>query len=446
MDIDIPFTGFVLENGLNVLVHEDRSLPLASVNLWYHVGSKNERPGRTGFAHLFEHVMFEGSAHVEGGAFDQLLESAGGVNNGSTTTDRTNYWENVPSNALELALWLEADRMGFLLEAMTQEKLDVQRDVVKNERRQSYENRPYGLAFETVLGALYPPDHPYHWPVIGSMEDLSAATLDDVRGFFRTYYAPNNASLAVAGDVDAREVRERVEHWFGDIPSGPPVPPVVVPGAALDSAPRVVLEDDVSLPRLYLAWRAPRHFTPEDAVLELLASVLADGKGSRLYRRLVYDERVAQDVSAFQHGGEVDGSFFVMVTARPGVGLAGLERAVREEVARVASLGVTDEEVERALARVESAFVEALERVGGFGGKADRLNEYHVMAGGAGFAPRDLARFHAVAPRDLADAARRRLVAPHGVTLSVVPRGRRDLAAPEGRAPEGAPVRGGERA
>ncbi|MBW3534624.1 MAG: phosphoenolpyruvate carboxylase, partial [Gemmatimonadetes bacterium] len=346
MDIDIPFTGFVLQNGLNVIVHEDRSLPLVSVNLWYHVGSKNERPGRTGFAHLFEHVMFEGSAHVEGGAFDHLLESAGGVNNGSTTTDRTNYWENVPSNALELALWLEADRMGFLLDAMTQEKLDVQRDVVRNERRQSYENRPYGLAFETVLAALYPPDHPYHWPVIGSMEDLAAATLEDVREFFRTYYAPNNASLAVAGDVDAREARELVERWFGDIPPGPPAPPVLVPEGGLETDGRLVLEDQVSLPRVYLAWRAPRQFTREDAVLELLASVLAEGKGSRLYRRLVYGERVAQDVSAFQHGGEVDGSFFIIVTARPGVGLQELERAVREEAARVASW---DEELERLL-------------------------------------------------------------------------------------------------
>ncbi len=433
VDVAIPSTRFRLDNGLGVIVHEDHALPLVSVNVWYHVGSKNERPGRTGFAHLFEHVMFEGSGHVPGGDFDHLLEAVGGTNNGSTSQDRTNYWENVPSGALELALWLESDRMGFLLDAMTQEKLDVQRDVVKNERRQSYENRPYGLAYETALAALYPPDHPYHWPVIGSMADLEAATLDDVRAFFRTYYAPNNASLAIAGDVDTEAARALAERWFGGLPAGPRVPEVVVPGEGLARSAALTLEDDVGLARLYLVWRGPPQYTGADATMELLAAVLTEGKASRLHRRLVYEERVAQDVSAFQHGGEVDGSFFVVVTAKPDGALGPLEDAVDEELRRVAEEGARPEELERALAQVEAAFVESLERVGGFGGKADRLNEYAVFTGDPAYLGRDLARYRAVDLDDLRDAARRWLVEPFRVTLSVVPRRRPELAA-EGRA------------
>jgi zinc protease len=429
VEVYIPYTQFTLANGLNVIVHRDASLPVVSVNVWYHVGSKNERPGRTGFAHLFEHVMFEGSQHVPEGEFDNLLEGAGGLNNGSTSNDRTNYWENVPSNALELALWLEADRMGFLLQAMTQEKLDVQRDVVKNERRESVDNQPYGAAFEKVYETLYPPDHPYHWPVIGSMDDLTAATLDDVKAFFRTYYAPNNASLAIAGDVDERQVRRLVEKYFGPIPAGPPVPAVSMPDATLSSDRRVVLEDDVQLPRLYVAWHSPRIYADEDATMDVLASVLADGKSSRLYRRLVYDEQIAQDVSAFQNSQELAGSFWIVATAKPGVGLGDLESAVRQELERIASEGVAEVELERAVNGVETSFVRSLERVGGFGGKADRLNEYHFFAGSPGFVRRDLARYQRVRQADLSAAAHTYLVDRNAVWLSVVPRGRRDLAA-----------------
>ena len=429
LDVYIPYTQFTLANGLNVIVHQDRSLPVASVNLWYHVGSKNEVPGRTGFAHLFEHVMFEGSGHVQEGDFDNLLESAGGVNNGSTSTDRTNYWENVPSNALELALWLEADRMGFLLETMTQEKLDLQRDVVKNERRQSVDNQPYGRAYESVYETLYPSGHPYHWPVIGSMDDLSAATLDDVKGFFRTYYAPNNASLAIAGDVEVREVRRLVEKYFGDFPAGPPIPPVVAPDPTLAVDRPLVLEDAVQLPRLYVAWHAPKVFTQEDADLDVLASVLTDGKSSRLYKRLVYDEQIAQDVSAFQEGMELGGTFWVVATAKPDVGLDRLAAVIREELARVAADGVRPEELARALNGIETDFVRSLQRVGGFGGKADRLNEYHFLAGTPGYVRKDLERFRGVTVEGVADAARRWLVDMPAVWLSVVPAGRMDLAA-----------------
>ncbi len=431
LDIHIPYLQFTLENGLNVLVHRDASLPIASVNVWYHVGSMNEKPGRTGFAHLFEHVMFEGSAHVPEGDFDNLLESAGGVNNGSTSPDRTNYWENVPRSALELALWLEADRMGWLLETMDQAKLDLQRDVVKNERRQSYENRPYGLAFETLGRALYPPEHPYHWPTIGSMEDLSAASLDDVREFFRTWYVPGNASLAIAGDVEPRDVRRLVERYFGEIPAGPPVPEVMVEPAGLSSERRIVLEDDVQLPRLYLAWHSPGAYTDGDAAMELLTGVLADGKSSRLHRRLVYADQVAQDVSAFQDGQRLGGAFYLIVTARPGVTLANLEAVVRDEIAGVAGGTVTQAEMERARNRTETEFVRSLEEIGGFGGKADRLNEYYFYTGDPGFVRRDLARFRRATAADLATAARDWLVEAPAVVLSVVPRGRGDLAAGE---------------
>jgi zinc protease len=432
VDVYIPYTQFTLANGLNVIVHRDASLPVVSVNLWYHVGSRNEKPGRTGFAHLFEHIMFEGSAHVPEGEFDDRLEAAGGVNNGSTGNDRTNYWENVPSNALELALWLESDRMGFLLPTMTQEKLDLQRDVVKNERRQGVDNQPYGKAFETVHANLYPPDHPYHWPVIGSMDDLSAATLDDVKGFFRTYYAPNNASLAIAGDVRVSQVRALVEKYFAAIPPGPPVPEVTAPDPTLAADKTVVLEDDVQLPRLYVAWHTPKIFTDEDAALEVAAAVLSEGKASRLHERLVYEEQVAQDVSAFQDGQELGGTFWIIATARPGVSLARLATAVREEVARLAADGPTPRELERAVNGIETGFVRSLERVGGFGGKADRLNEYHVLAGTPGYLRHDLERYRRVSEATLEEAVRRWIAGVPAVWLSVVPKGRGDLAAGEG--------------
>ncbi len=429
MDLHLPYTQFTLANGLNVIVHEDRSLPIVSVNVWYHVGSKNERPGRTGFAHLFEHIMFEGSAHVPEGDFDNLLEAHGGVNNGSTSADRTNYWENVPSNALELALWLEADRMGWLLETMDQTKLDVQREVVMNERRQSYENRPYGLAFEQLGFALYPKEHPYHWPTIGAMDDLEAATLEDVTEFFRTYYGPDNASLAVAGAVSASRVRELAEKYFGPIPRGPERPPVEAPLPELAEDRRVVLEDDVTLPRLYLAWHSPATFAEGDAALDVASAVLAEGKNSRLYRRLVYEERLAQDVTAFQMSQELGGRFVTVVTARPDVSLRDLEGAVREEVRRLGNEAPSDAEMERALSQIQVGFLEGLQRVGGFGGKADQLNRYFVLTGNPGFVRRDLRRFTQLHPEAVSDAVRTYLDSAGAAVVSVVPVGRRELAA-----------------
>src|SRR5687768_3981811 len=315
----LVYEKYTLPNGLTVILHEDRSVPLVTVNTWYHVGSGDELPGRTGFAHLFEHIMFMGSQNVPVGAFDVWLESAGASNNGSTTTDRTNYYEDVPSNALPLALWLEADRMGWLLPTMDQGKLDLQRDVVKNERRQSYDNQPYGRAYETLLAAVYPAGHPYSWPTIGSMTDLSAAALDDVKNFFRTYYAPNNATLSIAGDFDPDSVRAWVNRYFSGIPRGPQMPArPTVPQVNIPRDTFLVLEDKVQLPRVYNVWHSVRMFHEDDARLDMVAYVLAGDKNSRLYKRLVYDLQIAQDVTAFQNGTRLDGMFLISVTPKPG--------------------------------------------------------------------------------------------------------------------------------
>src|SRR5512145_272189 len=273
--MNIPFSQHTLESGLDVLIHEDRNCPIVAVNVWYHVGSKNERPGRTGFAHLFEHLMFEGSQHYDRGYFHPLQE-AGGTLNGSTNADRTNYWEVVPTNALELALWMDSDRMGFLLPALTESKFRNQRDVVLNERRQNYENRPYGLPGMAIVEALYPPHHPYHWLTIGAPDDLRAATLDDVRTFFETYYRPRNASLALAGDIDTPAALDLATRYFGSLEPGDEPPPVdVTDGRAIADDVRLLLEDRVELPRLYLAWHTPRLFGDGDAELDLVADVLA---------------------------------------------------------------------------------------------------------------------------------------------------------------------------
>jgi zinc protease len=428
MDVSLRYEMFELDNGLRVMVHEDHRAPLACVCVWYHVGSKDERPGRTGFAHLFEHLMFEGSEHVPEGGFDQLLESVGGTNNGSTSPDRTNYWTALPAHALPLALYLEADRMGGLLPAITQAQLDAQRDVVKNERRQSYENRPYGLASETLLAALYPPDHPYHWPVIGSMVDLSAATLADVHSFCRTYYTPTNATLAVAGDTTVAQVRDIVERYFGDVPRGPDTPAVRPPPAAISDERRLVLEDNVRLARLYMEWHSPAAFAPGDAELDTAAGVLAGGRAARLYRSLVYERQIAQSVSAYQGSALLGSTFRISITARPDVALGKLEEAVRAELKTIATNGITVRELDRSRNGIETQLIDALQTVGGFGGRADQLNMYLFHTGDPAFVGEDIMRYRRMTTDDLAAAVALHLLRP-GVVLSVVPRGRMELAA-----------------
>jgi zinc protease len=421
--LSVPYSQFTLPNGLHVILHEDHTVPMVSVNVWYHVGSANERPGRTGFAHLFEHLMFEGSKNVQEGEFDTLLEGAGGTNNGSTTNDRTNYYIDVPSNALELALFLESDRMAYLLETMTPQRVDGQRDVVKNERRQSYENEPYGMAAIVLNEMLYPKNHPYHWPTIGYMEDLTAAGYEDVVEFFRRYYAPNNASLVIAGDINPADTRKLVEKWFGEVRRGDPVEPVVPPVAMLTKVDRRTITDRVQLPRLFLAWITPPSYAPGDAALDVLSSVLTGGKNSRLYKRLVYDLQIAQSVSAAQQSGRLASEFVIDVIPRPGHTVEELLKVIDEEIERLKSEPPDVREVERALNQIEAAFYGQMERVGSYNGKADQLNAYYTFTGDPDYFAEDLARYRALAPSDIQAIAQRFLPVDQRVELIVMPEG-----------------------
>jgi zinc protease len=424
--MDIPFSKLTLPNGLDVIVHEDHDCPIVCVNLWYHVGSKNERPGRTGVAHLFEHLMFEGSKNVKEGEFDTLLEAAGGNNNGSTNTDRTNYYETVPSNALDLALFLESDRMGYLLDIVSENLVNGQRDVVKNERRQGVENAPYGMAGVRIPELLFPKNHPYHWPVIGYMEDLTAAAAEDVREFFRKYYAPQNASLVIAGDINPVEARKRIEYWFGDVKPGKKADPIEVPPAVLTGVIKEKLTDRVQLPRLYVSWITPPLYSPGDAELDVVASVLAGGKNSRLYKRLVYDLQIAQDVSSFQASKMLGSIFQIVVTARPSSAppdqtLDKLKTIVDEELQTLRDAPPEEREVQRVINQTESSFFSRMENVGGFGGKADQLNGYLMSTGNPDYFNEDLARYRAIQPNDVQAAVRRWLPADRRVELTVVP-------------------------
>jgi zinc protease len=424
----IPYSKRTLDNGLDVIVHEHRQLPMVAVNVWYHVGSKNERPGRTGFAHLFEHLMFEGSEHYDKGFF-QPLQQAGGLLNGSTNPDRTNYWEVVPTGALDLALWMESDRMGYLLPALTKEKFENQREVVLNERRQNYENRPYGLAGMAISETLFPPDHPYHWLTIGSADDLRAMQLDDVREFFATYYHPANASLALAGDIDADEGFRLAEAYFGGLAPGTRPAPVHA-AASIDQSSRLVLEDRVELARLYLAWHSPAMFSAGDAELDLTADLIAHGKTSRLYQTLVYERQIAADVIAYQHSREISGVFQIAATAVPGVPLLDLYDEIVAAVAGVAADGPTVAELERARAQTDAQFVYRIQTIGGFGGKSDQLNAYNVFRGDPGYFAEDRVRYDSASGEGIAAAVSEWLVHRPHVALSVVPRGAGHLALP----------------
>jgi zinc protease len=419
--LQVPYTHFTLPNGLQVILHEDHSVPLVSVNVWYHVGSANEKPGRTGFAHLFEHLMFMGSGHVKTGEFDAWLEGTGGNNNGSTSNDRTNYWINVPSNALELALFLESDRMGYLLDSMTPQTVDAQRDVVKNERRQSVENRPYGAADLLLAEMLYPKGHPYHWPVIGYMDDLTAASYEDTVEFFKRYYAPSNASLVVAGDIETASARRLVEKWFSDVKPGLRSEPMTIPGVALTDVQKKTITDRVQLPRITIAWHTPRHFAPGDAALDVVAGVLASGRNSRLYKRLVYDMQIAQEVSAFQVSQSLSSYFQVEATPRPGHTVDELLKVIDEEIARLQREPPTEREVQRVVNQTEASYFNRMERVGGFGGKADQLNAYFSETGTPDWFNEDLGRYRVLSPVDVSAAAVAFLPADRRVELTVVP-------------------------
>jgi zinc protease len=422
--IKIPFETYKLPNGLTVILSQDRTTPTVAVNVWYHVGSKNEVAGRTGFAHLFEHVMFTGSGHVPYGLHDKLTEGVGGGNNGSTTNDRTNYYETIPSNYLESALWLESDRMGFLLDKLDIAKLNAQRDVVKNERRQSYDNQPYGRVSEIFSAAMYPKGHPYSWPVIGSMVDLTAASEEDVKDFFRLYYAPNNATLAVVGDFDPAQAKTWIQKYFGDLPQGKQVQrPSVAPGK-LEASKRLVYEDRVQVPRLYIQWPTVGFKNDDDYALSVMGSILSGSRTARLTKALVYDSQKASNVFGFQNSSEDVGVFQITVIPRPEATLSELEVAVDAVLQKFISEGPTAEELQKAKSGLELSFLRGLESNLG---KADRLNSGAVFYGNPGYFSTDYQKTLAVTAADVKRVAAQYLTRSR-IVLSVVPKGKKDQA------------------
>ncbi len=418
---DLKFEKYVLDNGLQVILHEDHTIPTVAVNIWYHVGSKNEKPGRTGFAHLFEHMMFQGSQHHDTDYFFPL-QKIGGQVNGSTNKDRTNYWENVSADQLELALWLESDRMGWLLPAMTQDRLDNQMDVVRNEKRQG-ENNPYAKSDEMLLNLMYPGEHPYSWTIIGSMDDLGAATKEDVSEFFELYYAPNNASLCIAGDFNPAEAKRLVETYFGPIPPGAPVDRMQTWIPEMNEVRRSVAEDAVELSRLYMAWHTPGYYQPGDAEMDLLSDILTSGKTSRLYQRLVYELQIAQNVFSFQNSQEMSSEFQIVATAAPGADLAEIERVIDEELTLLLEKGIQKKELQLSQTTQEAAFVRGLQAVGGFGGKADRLNRYNTFTGDPDYLQQDIDRYRRITTKDLQAAANKYLDLGGRAILYIHPQG-----------------------
>jgi zinc protease len=415
----IPFQKFILDNGLRVIFHPDRSSPLVAVDLWYHVGSKDEQPGRTGFAHLFEHLMFMGSQNAPYPSFDSIMENWGGHNNGTTSNDRTNYYEIGPANLLETFLWLEADRLATLPDVITDDELEGQRKVVQNERRQSYENRPYGRAELLVPETMYPADHPYHWPVIGSHEDLEAATVADVREFFDRFYRPSNASLVIAGDFDPAEAKRLVDKYFAWMPRREPPVPRTFPPAVLAETHRMSIPDRVQLPRLRMEWHSPALFAPGDADLDLAAHILGGGKSSRLYKALVYEQRIAQDAWAYQSSLILGSLFGLGATAKPGQTLEAIEAATERVLADLAENGPTDEELDRAR---NTHFADSFKSLDSLQTRADLLNHYERLLGHPDGLAEDLARYERVTRASVRDTFAK-VVRAHRLIMTIVPDG-----------------------
>jgi zinc protease len=416
--LDLKYEKFVLDNGLEVILYKDNSIPSVAVNLWYKVGSANEKPGKTGLAHLFEHMMFQGSLHVPKEMHFKYIQEAGGTLNGTTNTDRTNYFETLPSPALELALWLESDRMGFLLPALTQEKLDNQREVVMNERLQRYDNQPYGRAWEILFSNLFPENHPYHWPTIGWAEDIKNYTLDDVRSFFETYYAPNNASLVIAGDIDYDKAAKAAEKYFSEIKPYPEIPKVNVPSFELTENKYIVHEDNVRLPRIYLMWKTAPLYKEDDAKLDALSDALSSSKNSRLYKTLIFDKQIALDSFAFQYSGHYEGIFIIVATARPGVSLDELKKLIFAEIEKIFSEGITNAELEKAKNTIISDNIYALQNISGV---ANQLNNYNCTLGEPNSFIYDINRYEKLTPEDVRKATVKYLSEPY-VELRIVPK------------------------
>jgi len=405
-EIDIPYERFVLDNGLTVIVHEDRKAPIVAINIWYHVGSKNEKPGKTGFAHLFEHLMFGGSEHSPGRYIDGMERIGATDLNGTTNPDRTNYFQNVPTSAVDFTLWMESDRMGHLLGALDQKTLDLQRGVVQNEKRQG-ENQPYGVTRQLLTQNTYPAGHPYSWTTIGDMADLDAASMKDVQEWFKTYYGPSNVVLVLAGDIDAKTAREKVEKYFGDIPAGPPVAHHQVWIAKMTGTHRQVVQDRVPQARIYKVWNIPEYGSAEADYLDLVSDCLSSGKSSRFYKRLVYEDQIATDAVAFTDLGEIGGQFFVRATARPGQSIAQVEKELDEELARFLKNGPTPDEMQRVKTQYQAHLIRGIERIGGFGGKSDRLAQSQVFRGSPDAYKISLKRVQLATAEDLRAAAQK---------------------------------------
>jgi predicted Zn-dependent peptidase len=417
--VDIPFTKTTLPNGLTVILHEDHTLPLVAVNAMVRVGSHFEETNRTGFAHLFEHLMFMGTSRAPTKMFDAWMEAEGGSNNAWTSEDRTDYFDVGPTHSLPLLLWLEADRFSSLGKEMTQAKLDAQREVVRNERRQTSENRPYGKVELRLPELLYPPGHPYHHPTIGSHEDLQRATVDDVKAFFSRWYTPNNMSLVVAGDIDPVKTRAEIERLFGWIPRGAATVEPTAAAPELHGVVRETMQDDVKLPKIIMAWHSPKHFAPGDAELDLLSLILQEGKESRLYKALVYDHSLAQEVTAEQPSEELSSTFVIEAIAQPNVSLDTLEAAIDAEVAKIIASPPSPEELRRAQNQFETSFVTRLEAVPA---RASLLNQYQESLGDPGYAEKDLARYRQATTSSVHAVAKRVLDPNARVIFRVVPR------------------------
>lgn len=416
--LHVKYRKETLSNGLEVILVKENTIPLVSVNLWYKVGSANESAGKTGFAHLFEHMMFQGSENVPKEKHFKYIQEAGGILNGSTSLDRTNYFETLPSNYLELALWLESDRMGFLLPALTEEKLQNQKDVVMNERRQRYENQPYGLAWETLLSNLFDKNHPYSWPTIGWMQDIEKFELKDVKNFFNTYYAPNNASLVIVGDINYDDTFELVEKYFGEIPKGKDVPIIRFENKNLSENKLVILEDNVQLPRIYLGWQSDKMYAQDDASLDLFSEILTGSKNSRLYKSLVFDKQIAQDVNSFQYSAKLCGMFIIVATAKPGVTLDELKSAVFNELEYIYETGIKDDELIRAINGIKSNYIYSLQKQSTL---ADQINNYNCNLREPNSFLFDLNRYETASKQNIVEAGQKYLTNPF-VELRVIPK------------------------
>jgi len=416
--LDLAYKKYMLKNGLEVILHQNKNLPLAAVNIWYKVGSANEVKDKTGLAHLFEHMMFQGSQNVPKEMHFRFIQEAGGTLNGSTTLDRTNYYEKVPSNFLEMILWLESDRMGYLLPALDQEKLNNQKDVVSNERLERYDNQPYGLAWEIIITNLFPKNHPYSWPTIGFMNDIKGYTLEDVKSFFSKYYSPSNATLTVAGDFDESETTELIEKYFSEISPYNNIHRPDSNSPQLNEIKTITHEDNVQLERIYLAWITDKAYANDDAVMDVLGDILAGSKNSRLYKNLVFEKEIAQDVSAFQFSGKLTGMFMIVATAKPNVKLDELKSEIMREIEKIAKEKVDSNELLKSKNGIKANFISSLQHVDGI---ADQLNSYNFFVGKPNYFSEDLKRYEIIEEETISKTAEKYLTKPY-LELRIIPK------------------------